>query len=224
MEQKVEEVATTAIYTLFGQDKFKVKFENVPKGLVKMATDICTNNFIHVNKLIVSPAFLPPKKELDDFEFFFPMLSQPSAIIPVCKFFLALAYNKNNAFCRGDDKKYLIIKNAKVFKSMIQAAKCDNVYAQHILGYNYDIGESPVVRQDYAKAYQWYTKADKRGNPDATFRLGRFLFPGFGCNKNYSDSLTCFEGVHFFAEQYGEAPNYMGMTWENWDYMVLCKM
>lgn len=119
MEQKVVEVATAAIYTLFGQDKFKVKFENVPKGLVKMATDICTNNFINVNKLIVSQAFLPPKKELDDFEFFFPMLSHPSAIIPVCKFFLALAY-----------KKYLIIKNAKVFKSMIQAAKCDNVYAQ----------------------------------------------------------------------------------------------
>lgn len=121
------EEETAAIYSLFGKDIFKVNFQKLPRELVQVAADIRKSNFINIYKLIASQSFLPTK-EGDDVKFFMLMSNHPYAIVPICKFFLT--YNKNKEFDRGYDKKYLIIKNTKAFKSMLQAAKSDHVYTQ----------------------------------------------------------------------------------------------
>lgn len=78
-----------------------------------------------------------------------------------------------------------------------------------------------MVSQDYTKAYDWYVKTHNGMNPDATFRVGRFLYHGLGLAKNYNDSLRCFESAHFTAEEYGEARCSMGMIWETGLYGVM---
>lgn len=203
--------ATTAMHSLFGQTKFKVNFQNIPTKVVSAAANVCRGDFINVN---IGLQGLLPTKETDDIQFFLLMSNHPSAVVPVSKFLLALAYNGNNSFCCGDDKEYLLLKNAKAFKQMIQAAKDNNRHTQYTLGYNYNLGES----QNHTKAYHWYIKAHYLGDLEATFRIGRLVYHGLSFEKNYNDALKCFEHVDFFAEQHGEARNYMGMIWETGMY------
>jgi hypothetical protein len=190
------------------------------KFIFLVATGIRESNFINVNKLISTQNWLPGKKEIDDVEFFVLMSSHPSAIVPVCKFFLALTHNKLTAFCRGDDAEFLIIKNIKAYKTMLQAAKAGHHYAQYTHGYNYDVG-GDIIKTNYGKAAHWYNKSQQEANPDATFRIGRLLYYGLGFEKNYKEALKCLECVHPVAEQYAEARLLIGQIYEAGSYGVV---
>uniref|UniRef100_UPI0025971FFC tetratricopeptide repeat protein n=1 Tax=uncultured Psychrobacter sp. TaxID=259303 RepID=UPI0025971FFC len=56
--------------------------------------------------------------------------------------------------------------------------------AQHNLGWMYKNGEG--VRQDYAKAVEWYTKAANQGNASAQYNIGLMYYGGEGVRQDYA--------------------------------------
>jgi TPR repeat protein len=104
---------------------------------------------------------------------FWLLMSNPFTIVPVCQFFLGLAYDGLNGHYLACEKTN-ILRNTQAAIALLKAGKNSHVHAQYIMGLNYDLG-GPAVKQDYEKALIWYTKSHEQGNPGATFRVG--LFP-----------------------------------------------
>lgn len=59
--------------------------------------------------------------------------------------------------------------------------------AQFDLGMMYDQGEE--VRQDYTKAFEWYTKAANQGYANAQFNLGVMYLKGRGVRQDYAKAF-----------------------------------
>uniref|UniRef100_UPI002593A415 tetratricopeptide repeat protein n=1 Tax=uncultured Psychrobacter sp. TaxID=259303 RepID=UPI002593A415 len=59
--------------------------------------------------------------------------------------------------------------------------------AQYNIGLMYDKGEG--VRQDYAKAVEWYTKAANQDVPVAQYNLGLMYNKGEGVRQDYAKAL-----------------------------------
>jgi|GEM_PF-1134763 len=62
---------------------------------------------------------------------------------------------------------------------------------QFELGGNYFLGRG--VKQDYAKAFEWYTKAAEQGYAPALFNLGDMYFNGAGVEKNIVKAVEYYE-------------------------------
>lgn len=66
-----------------------------------------------------------------------------------------------------------------------------NASAQFNLGLMYDRGEG--VRQDYAKAIEWYTKSANQGDADAQFSLGVIYLKGRGVSPDYPKAAEWYQ-------------------------------
>ena len=62
--------------------------------------------------------------------------------------------------------------------------------AQFNLGWMYYQGEG--VRQDYAKAFEWYKKVANQGDSNAQFVLGLLYYKGEGVRQDYAKAAQWF--------------------------------
>ena len=69
------------------------------------------------------------------------------------------------------------------FNQTQRLANQGNVGAQFGLGYAYSTGKG--VRQDYAKAFEWYQKAANQGFANAQYNLGVMYNNGKGVRQDY---------------------------------------
>jgi len=67
------------------------------------------------------------------------------------------------------------------------SAQQGNPSAQYILGVMYDRGKG--VRQDYAKAFEWYQKAASQGYSNAQYNLGSMYYRGEGVRQDYAKAF-----------------------------------
>ena len=70
------------------------------------------------------------------------------------------------------------------------AAEQGDAEAQVNLGTMYSLGQG--VRQDYAKAKEWYEKAALQGNEEAQFSLGVLYEEGAGVRQNKATAKEWF--------------------------------
>ena len=77
------------------------------------------------------------------------------------------------------------------FNQMQRLANQGDATAQHNLGVMYTKGSG--VRQDYAKAAQWYEKAANQGMPDAQAILGVKYYEGKGVRQDYAKAAQWYE-------------------------------
>ncbi|NQV57159.1 MAG: sel1 repeat family protein [Rhodospirillales bacterium] len=88
------------------------------------------------------------------------------------------------------------IDERKAFKLFSRAAGQGHIAAQYALGRLYAKGQG--VRQDYARAAQWYLKSAGLGfNPDAEFSLGDLYFDGRGVENDYSKAISWYRKAAF---------------------------
>lgn len=77
------------------------------------------------------------------------------------------------------------------FNQVQRLANQGDADAQHNLGWLYQEGEG--VRQDYAKAKEWYEKAANQGYADAQYNLGQLYRKGEGVRQNDTKAFEWFE-------------------------------
>ena len=63
--------------------------------------------------------------------------------------------------------------------------------AQTDLGSMYYLGEG--VRQDYAKAVEWFEKAANQGNSSAQSNLGLMYYQGLGVSQDYAKAVDLYK-------------------------------
>ena len=64
------------------------------------------------------------------------------------------------------------------FSTIVKRAKAGNAEAQIALGEAYETGQN--VQLDFLKAANWYKRALRQGNVEATFKLARLVHRGGG--------------------------------------------
>ena len=92
-------------------------------------------------------------------------------------------------------------------KEMLQLAEAGDVELQFSLGVMYEHGEG--VRQDYARAAEWFLKAAEQGTATAQFNLGLMYETGRGVRQDYVQTLQLW---HKAARQ-GVAEAQSGLGW-----------
>jgi hypothetical protein len=73
------------------------------------------------------------------------------------------------------------------FEQTKELAKQGDAEAQNTLGYMYYNGEG--VKQDYAQAGRWYTKAAEQGNAYAQYNLGAMYYKGRGVEQDSAEAV-----------------------------------
>lgn len=76
------------------------------------------------------------------------------------------------------------------FSQIQWLANQGNATAQYDLGAMYSDGQG--VRQDYAKAHDWYLKAASQGNATAQFNLGMMYVKGEGVRQSKATAKKWF--------------------------------
>ena len=89
---------------------------------------------------------------------------------------LALALLCTPVMAKGED-----------LSQLIRLANQGNAYSQNSLGLMYSKGQG--VRQDYQKAFEWYTKSANQGLASAQFNLGLLYDEGQGVRQNYQKAF-----------------------------------
>jgi TPR repeat protein len=81
----------------------------------------------------------------------------------------------------------------KAFEMFVKIEQETNGYhwAQALLGECYDFGYG--TDQDYAKAFEWYTKSSEQENSRAMSNLGNCYDGGEGCDRNMTKALELYE-------------------------------
>ena len=74
--------------------------------------------------------------------------------------------------------------NKENWEKLLLLAKNGDDKSQYEVAYYLDNGEENVVEQNLSEAYEWYEKAYKNGNIDATVRLADFLSEGIACKQD----------------------------------------
>ena len=72
-----------------------------------------------------------------------------------------------------------------------ELARQGDVHAQWRLGQMYYNGEG--VRQDYAKAFEWYQKAAAQGNPGSEYYVGVMYYNGEGVRQDYAKAFEWYQ-------------------------------
>lgn len=70
-----------------------------------------------------------------------------------------------------------------VLRENLLPAQQGDAKAQVFVAYLYETGQG--VKQNYAKAAEWYGKAARQGNPEAQTQLGNMYRQGRGVPQNY---------------------------------------
>jgi TPR repeat protein len=70
---------------------------------------------------------------------------------------------------------------------LLKKAQKGDATAQRVLGYCYQYGRG--VKQDYAKAVEWYCKAAEQGDADVQLMAGIFYYSGLGVTKDYAKAV-----------------------------------
>ncbi len=92
------------------------------------------------------------------------------------------------------------------FNQTLRLANQGHAKSQYELGRAYKQGEG--VRQDYAKAVEWYTKAAKQGFAGPQYNLGSMYYEGLGVRHDYSKAVKWYTKAanqSFTGTQYSEA-------------------
>ena len=101
--------------------------------------------------------------------------------------------------------------NVPDFRRTLQAAERGNVKAQNNLGVMYEKGQG--VRQDYARAAEWFLKAAEQGTATAQFNLGLKYANGQGVRQDYAQAVQWYRKA---AEQGNvEAQHNLGAVYVN---------
>src|SRR5690606_36911624 len=96
-------------------------------------------------------------------------------------------------FCRGGEM--LKTRPAEGFKLTMQAAEAGYVPAQMMTGMNYANGKG--VKQDYAEAVKWFTKAAEAGHIESASYLAMALRSGqVERNRELADKWTAYVQEH----------------------------
>lgn len=82
--------------------------------------------------------------------------------------------------------------------------------AENYIGYMYNMGLG--VPQSYARAKDWYEKADIKGNPDARCSLGVMYYSGNGVEQSYEEAKRLYELA--VADGHDMAQNNLGLLYE----------
>lgn len=84
------------------------------------------------------------------------------------------------------------------FDTILSYAKANNPEAQYVMGITFEKGQ--IVKQDIAKAREWYEKASMNRYPKATVAVGRFFEKGIGEEAHVG---TAYEWYKFALEEQG---------------------
>lgn len=85
------------------------------------------------------------------------------------------------------------VNKPKAFKLQLEAAQAGHVGAMFNTGAAFMEGEDAGVRQDFAKAAEWYAKAAERNFPQANVNLGNMYMVGYGVPRDVRKALEIFK-------------------------------
>ena len=77
------------------------------------------------------------------------------------------------------------------FNDLLDDATQGKITAQNNLAGMYYLGEGVV--QDYAKAFEWYSKSAVQGNAEAQFNLGKMYDKGRGVTQDYVKAFEWYD-------------------------------
>ena len=77
------------------------------------------------------------------------------------------------------------------FNAVLKKAEAGDAGSQTFLGLIYEQGS--IVRQNYKKAIEWYTKAALQNNADAQFSLGNLYFFGNGVSQDLEKAFDWYK-------------------------------
>ena len=81
--------------------------------------------------------------------------------------------------------------SAKAISLLEKAARGGNNSGYVNLGMIYHMGKCGV-KQDYKKAYDYYSKGARKGSAYCRYCKGFLLFNGLGCKQDYKKTVRCF--------------------------------
>lgn len=85
------------------------------------------------------------------------------------------------------------VNKLKSFKLQLEAAEAGHVGAMFNTGAAFMEGEGAGVKQDFAKAAEWYAKAAERNFPQANVNLGNMFMVGYGVPRDLHKALHIFQ-------------------------------
>jgi TPR repeat protein len=101
-----------------------------------------------------------------------------------CAFFpLLLLYGCFLVFSGFPVLAYHQDEESAALRENLMPAQQGDAKAQVFVAYLYETGQG--VKQDYAKAAEWYRKAAEKGNATAQTQIGNMYFQGRGVPQNY---------------------------------------